>query len=163
MDTQKIELLLMDYALGATTPEVTALIEAYQETNPQVRAEVAQWRDIAAVARQAMEEKKSATPPVFPRRQLHSAGRHAQWRKAAVRITALAACLFLGYVAGSQWNNRAATPATATAVSAPVAAVENFWSMSRLRAVAERDAAQSARPSASSVRNPSVLLQQFGG
>lgn len=161
MDTQKIEPLLMDYALGATTPEVAALIEAFQETNADVRAQVSRWQNVANVARQAMDDGISNPLPVFPRRRLQSAQQRARWLWSAVRTAALAACLLLGYLAGIQGHDRT-SPAGAVS-DVPIAAVHDFWSTERLRAVAEQDQAQKRGPTASGFRNPSLLLQQFGG
>jgi anti-sigma-K factor RskA len=173
MELQKIEPLLMDYALGATTPEVSALIEAYQEKDAEVRTRLEQWRGVAQLAQRAIPAEESVTAPIFPRRKLQSARRTMLWRRAAAWGAALAACLMLGYFAGSQRRDRVETVATlggakvatlAAAADVPVAAVENFGSQAWWRAVAQQNADRPVRSSSSySFGNLSVLLQRFGG
>ena len=180
MELQKIEPLLMDYALGATTPEVSALIEAYQEKDAQVQANLEQWRGVAQLARRAIPTEETVTVPIFPRQLLQSARRTMLWRRAAVWGAALAACLMLGYFAGSvghHCSDMAAplggAPTTSVAITSvapgspaaalPVAAVGNFGSAAWWRAMAQRNAARPVRSSSNSFGNLSDLLQRFGG
>jgi anti-sigma-K factor RskA len=181
MDMQKIEPLLMDYALGGTSPEVSALIEALQEKDTGVRTEVDQWRSVAALARQTAPAEAAVNVPVFPVRRLKRARRVARVRQAAVWCSALAACLVLGYLVGNAHGDRtklatlAGQPAGVATVSSiavnamgesvPVAAVIDFWSPSRLIALAQRN---SNRPiptpsSWSGFSDPSTRLHSFGG
>ena len=172
MDTQKIEPLLMDHALGATTPEVGALIEAFQEKDTEVRARLEKWLGIAKLARRAMEETVVTALPAFPQRQLQVARLGTQRRRMLVWSAGLAACMLIGYLLGSRGHGHPATPAVVTAdprptlaaaVAVPLAGVDDFWSIERLRASAERDAARSVRSSANTLWNRWTSFHHLGG
>jgi len=176
MDMQKIEPLLMDYALGATSAEVSALIEAFQERDIEVRARLRQWQEIADLTRRATAPHETVAVPVFPRSRLQTAQRTAQWRRAAVWGAAMAACLVLGYMIGTQAHDRpevvslaAGLPKTRLAAPAasdvPMATVNDFWSQSRLLAAIQRTSNRQpkSRSSWNSIDNLSVLFHQSGG
>jgi hypothetical protein len=171
MELQNIEPLLLDYAWGATTPEVSALIEAYQEKDAEARSALEQWREVAQLARRAIPAQESITVPIFPWGRLQGIRRTAQWRRAAVRCAALAACLMLGYLMGSQVRDRAgmtatlngARPTLATTTDVPVAAVKDFGSPSWWRAMAQQNANRPVRSSPYSFKNLSILFHQSGG
>lgn len=176
MDTQKIEPLLMDYALGATSAEVSALIEAFQERDADVQARLQQWQEIADLTRRAIAPHETVAVPVFPRSRLQTAQRNAQRRQTLVRIAALAACLLLGYLIGTESHGRPevaslaagfpkirfATPACA---DVPVATVNDFWSQSRLLAAIQRTSNRQPKSQSSwnSIGNFSVLFHPSGG
>jgi hypothetical protein len=174
MEPQKFEAIFMDYALGATTPEVAALIEAFQEKDADVRRHVAEWRGVTALARRAIPAQEFVNVPIFPRSRLQNALRSAQWRRTAVWGAALAACLMLGYFVGKRGFDRVEVPASSSGVptalvaapaaaNVPVAAVNEFWSQSRLVAEAQRSAGQPVRSGSNAFGNLSVLLRQSGG
>ncbi len=172
MDTQKIEPLLMDHALGATTPEVGALIEAFQEKDTEVRARLEKWLEVAELARRAMEERAVTALPAFPRRQLQVARRGMQRRRMLAWSGGLAACVLIGYLLGNRGHDHPATPAAVTAdprptseaaVDVPVAGVKDLWSISRLRASAERNASRPVRSSATTLWNRWISFHQLGG
>jgi hypothetical protein len=173
MEMQKIGPLLMDYALGATDAEVSALIEALAAKDADVQTQLQQWGEVTALAKRAEPEREMANVPVFPRQELESARRVAIWRRTAVQIVALAACLMLGFFAGSRLSGRAAVSSndapqiavTSAPVTGegPVAAVKDFWSPARLMAVAQSNAERPAPARSSSVGNLSTVFSQFGG
>jgi anti-sigma factor RsiW len=176
MDMQKIEPLLMDYALGATSAEVSALIEAFQERDADVQACLRQWQEIADLTRRATAPHETVAVPVFPRSRLQTAQRTAQRRRTLVRIAALAACLLLGYLIGTEAHGRpeiasltAGLPKTTLATSAsadvPVATANDFWSQSRLLAAMQRTSNRQpkSRSSWNSIGNLSVLFHPSGG
>lgn len=166
MEMQVIEPLLMDYALGATDVEVSALVEALAAKDGQVQVQLQEWGEVAALAKRAEPMREMADVPVFPRQELESARRARIWRRATVQVAALAACLMLGFFVGSQVNGRNRELELPGAVSqmvvthttipgeVPVAAVKEFWSPARLIAVAQSNAERPA-PARSAVGNPS--------
>jgi anti-sigma factor RsiW len=177
MDLNKIEPLLIDYALGAAPLEVAALIEAYVEKDAAAHSQLAQWQKVVDLAQRAIPESSTAHDPaaitVFPAGQLQIAKRHARWRKAATLATALAACLALGFFAGIQINlplNKIAVastrgnqqPASATA-ELPIAAVQNFGSPAWWRTVVQQNANRPERSSTYTLQNLSALFHPTGG
>ena len=173
MEMQKIEPLLMDYALGATDTEVSALVEALAAKDGHVRTQLEQWGEVAALAKRAEAVREMANVPVFPRQGLESARRAAIWRRTAVQVAAIAACLMLGFFVGSvNERNRELTLTgdmpqmvvanTTIAGEVPVAAVKEFWSPARLVAVAQSNAERPA-PARSPVGNSSTMFFQSGG
>ncbi|HTQ37828.1 MAG TPA: hypothetical protein VMJ32_02305 [Pirellulales bacterium] len=175
MELQKFEPLLLDYALGVTTSEVSALIEAYQDKDADVRTQLEQWRGVAQLARRVIPTEEAVTVPIFPRQLLQTAGRTMWWRRAAVWGAALAACLAVGFFAGSvsQRHSEALARSSLSAGSLvasapavehlPVAAVENFGSPSWWQAMAQRSADRTIRSPSYSIKNLPVLFHQLGG
>jgi anti-sigma-K factor RskA len=176
MDTQKIEPLLMDYALGATSAEVSALIEAFQERDADVQACLRQWQEIADLTRRATAPHETVAVPVFPRSRLQTAQRTAQRRRTAVRVAALAACLLLGYLIGTEAHGRPDVASLAKSVpmtmvvspasaDVPVATMNDFWSQSRLLAAMQRTSNRQpkSRSSWNAIGNLWVLFHPSGG
>ena len=170
MDMQKIEPLLMDYALGGTSPEVSALIEALEEKDAGVRTEVDHWRSITALARQTAPVETAASVPLFPARWLERAGRVARYRQAAVWCAALGACLMLGYVIGNAQGDRGQSAtltgkpvAIATSSNVSTVAVDGFWSPARLIAIQRESQRSQAQSSWNSFNKLSILFHPSGG
>jgi hypothetical protein len=178
MEPQQIEPLLIDYALGAASPEVSTLIEAFQAIDVDLKSRINQLRQLTELARQAIPAYQTLTVPLFPHRQLQSARRLSQWRRRAVRIAALAACLLLGISIGNRLRSPAMTSATtatallsststtaAPADAVPVAAVDDFCSYSRFLAVTQRNVDRPAhsQPAWHSFNDLSLLFHPLGG
>jgi anti-sigma factor RsiW len=172
MDIQTIEPVLIDYVLGGATPEVAALVEAFQEKDAEAQACVKRWRTVAGLARQAMGSDQSTSLPTFPERKLQVARQMAQRRQAIVWAAALAASVLIGYLIGMNGRDRKMASEIATAGSRP-AHVEttsnpessdaDFWSMARIREVAERNAARPPRAPAASLENRWDGFPHYGG
>ncbi len=62
---EKMEGVLMDYAVGETSAEVSAMVEALMEREELVRRKVEEWRRIVGDARGAMREKMKVELPAF--------------------------------------------------------------------------------------------------
>ncbi|HZZ29702.1 MAG TPA: hypothetical protein VFE46_17025 [Pirellulales bacterium] len=175
MDLQKIEPLLIDYALDVAPPEVMALVEAYVEKDAVAGAQLVQWQSVVGLARRAILNRNStlalAAIPVFPRRRLQTAQRRTRMRKGATWAAALAACLTLGFFAGSQTqrqpNATAAAsgnqkPALGTA-ERPIAAVRNFGSLAWRRAMVQQIADRPEQPSNYALKDLMILYHPTGG
>ncbi len=72
MDTEKIDMLLIDHALNATPPDVAALVEAFIEKDPDARARLDNFRATASAAKRGARQRcpiaaSPAHPPLFSR------------------------------------------------------------------------------------------------
>ena len=149
MDSERIDALLMDHALGGTGGDVAALIEAYVEKDVEARGRLDGFRATVGLAKRAVAVK-AVVLPTFPREALERSRQGMGWRRGVLWGGGIAACVAVGFMMGSGW--RATAPsipviaqmgagegATSSSPPAPerVAAVKDFWSMSRLRANAE--------------------------
>lgn len=109
MKDEILDALLHDHALGALSPEVTALLEEHLAQNPAASHRAASVQETVRLARAAL-----ATPLPRPQRSLDVGRlRRAQrptWLAAhRTEILRLAACLLIGLGAG--WLVRAPSPA----------------------------------------------------
>ena len=143
---QQLEQLLLDHALGACPPEVEALLETYLEDHPDTRLQLDGWRSIADPARTTLADPPRPLPP-FPRRKLQTAQNRRHFLRMSALCSGLAACLVIGAFAGHFWpERRVSTPVSAvihvptpdTQTAPHVAAVQDFWSISRLREYARQ-------------------------
>jgi anti-sigma factor RsiW len=134
MDPAILERLMIDDALGALSPDVRALLEAFLAGDD---AELAQWRLVADATKSALPRPTVESLPPFPRLR--------PWRIAPpIRMAmALAAALLIGIGTGLHFVPARSTPIAATPPipAAPPAAVAtvgvaDFWSSKRLLAVA---------------------------
>jgi anti-sigma factor RsiW len=165
MDAERMDALLMDHALGETTPDVAALVEAYVEKDAAARATLEEWRATAGLATRALQGKPVVLP-AFPRAALVRSQTLRQWRSRILWGTGMAACLALGVAVGIRWNSQEQPPvvplAQAPVVPLPpppmrIAAVRDFWSISRLRAIAENTPKPvKATPWANPFRRPTL-------
>jgi hypothetical protein len=147
MDAEKLNALLIDHALGETTPDVAALVEAYIEKDPAARATLEEWRATAGLAKRALRENPVILP-AFPREALERSQTMRQWRTRILWGAGMAACLAVGFMIGTRWDEPATQVAQEpNAIPSPtsplptspahIAAVPDFWSISRFRAIAE--------------------------
>jgi hypothetical protein len=143
MDAEKIEGLLMDHALGATSGDVAALVEAYVEKDAAARGKLEEWGALAAGAKRAMRTE-AVMLPEFPRKALEQAERRRWWGKSLLIGAGMAACVAMGFGSARLGEQRGVPePMVAEAVVGGstlspqrVAAVQDFWSVARLRAYA---------------------------
>ncbi len=155
MNNEKLEELIMDYALGATTSDVTLLLEALGEKDAEVNERLNEWECIADLARRAGETAHRPALPAFPRGELELARRSRVARRAVMWVAGAAACVAIGFFGGTLRYTEAPTPqpertvATVTA-EAPVMAVADFWSVARLRATQN----QRVKPATASFSTP---------
>jgi|SRR5271170_8016435 len=174
MNTEKIESLLLDHALGATSGDVAALIEAYVAKDDAARAKLEQWRQLAGSAKRALQAGPVMLP-AFPRQALQRS-QHRKVLRLAAWGAGMAACVAVGFAIGS-WRyggvgggggGEEAQPVMAQMSSgvmeqvtpARVAAVRDFWSVSRLREYARsaQKSAADADTSWWSMLQPSVRI-----
>jgi anti-sigma factor RsiW len=168
MDTEKIESLLMDHALGATSADVAALIEAYIAKDDAARAKLEEWRQLAGSAKLALRADPMILP-AFPRQALQRSQRRKVFRLAAWGA-GMAACVALGFALGSLRNGggegtqsvvaQMSNQVTEQMTPARVAAVRDFWSVSRLREYARNAQKPAADADASwwSILQPPVRI-----
>jgi anti-sigma-K factor RskA len=150
MDLQQIDSLLMDHALGGTTPEEAAVIEALAEKDSTVRARLDEWRGLANLARRTASDAPVALPP-FPAHRFSSQGgrkwrrfftwlwfgvpmgfdadnRGGQWQRVVAWGVSMAACIAIGFAVGRPWGQQPSGPSGVVAVvntapAAPIVAV----------------------------------------
>jgi hypothetical protein len=143
--------LLMDHALGATTPETAAMIEALAQKDPGVLARLNEWRGITDLARRASADAPAALPE-FPR-QLNRSRRIGEMRRFTGWGLAMAACIVAGFFLGN--IRPSLKPVTlAQAVQSPPVVVADiagigtgdFWTTARLRAFASQRSTPQAAP-----------------
>jgi anti-sigma factor RsiW len=102
-----VERLLMDHALGRLEPDVAALLRAYVNSDPTLKAEAQAFTDVASLAQHALEEAEPVSLPPLAA-TLPGSRRKAQgmpWRVAG--IVAAAACLAFGIAIGRWTSARA--------------------------------------------------------
>jgi anti-sigma factor RsiW len=147
MDAEKLNALLIDHALGETIPDIAALMEAYIEKDPAARATLEEWRATAGLAKRALQGNPVILP-AFPRAALERSQAMRQWRTRIFWSAGMAACLAVGFMIGTRWEEPTIQVAQAPngipsqtsplpTSTAHIAAVPDFWSVSRFRAIAE--------------------------
>jgi hypothetical protein len=156
MNAEILEKLLIDQALGALPPEVESLLKAYLQKDAPANQESRQWEVVVDNAQRSLAAEMPALPP-FDREKLQARiNTRKNWRRAA-QFSAIgagmAACLVIGMLMGygraaetariAQTAGSKALQPIPTALATPsgeqkTAAVSDFWSESRLRALAEQ-------------------------
>lgn len=145
MDREVLERLLMDRALGALTPDVAAVLDAYVAMDAAAAARAREFDAAALAARQVLGPAMAEVPP-FPAVRLARIDRTRRQLVLIRNVAGLAAAIVLGVVVGA-WGFKPvapfAGPGVVQATSRTVAAESGgFWSRERWLA-----AAQAARPS----------------
>ncbi|MBN1489553.1 MAG: hypothetical protein JXA69_06505 [Phycisphaerae bacterium] len=144
MDSETLEKLMIDRALGAMPPDCEILLAAYLETHPDAAAECGSIEQAVELARQALTDGSAATLPAFPAERLREAQR-TDWLWRMTRAAAgIAASVVLGFGAHAMFFP-AATPETGMSASSLIAVHgpeqrteeigedAGFWSGERLR------------------------------
>lgn len=107
MDREVLERLATDRALGALTPDVERLLEAYLRLDSPSAAAAGEIERTVELARASLGEKQPSSMPAFPVAGFMQIER---WHRRVRQVTygvGLAACLVLGIALG-----RLAVPAT---------------------------------------------------
>jgi hypothetical protein len=147
MTAEQLDELLMDHALGETHGDVAELIDTCAEKDPAIRLKLTHWQTVAGTARGALGQTALPQPaslPPFPRASLPLAAKNQRWQPLLLGASGMAACVCLGFLLGARTASApapavaSATPAVGVPAAPPeIAAVSNFWSVSRFRAIAE--------------------------
>lgn len=141
LDSDSLELLLLDEDAGALSPEASQLLEIYLQHDTEAARHAGEFRQTLASARMAYAAKPASPLPVpkFIKPAGASPRRNTRLRLPA--WAAMAACLVAGYFAGRLWTVRpgvlqetAQTPAVTIAAQSaqPILQRQNpasFWSV----------------------------------
>ena len=143
MDSETLERLMLDRALGALPADCEALLVAYLESHPEAASACREIEQAVGLARRALAEEPTKPLPAFPADRLLRSGRSFRlWRTARV-AAAVAASIAIGFGA-HVWLSRASTtgsgrpPAPMVAYSGSEQVSEDgregaaFWSGRRL-------------------------------
>ncbi len=142
MDTKTLEALLLDRALGALSPEVEALLDAYLEHDAVAGQRATEFSDAAIAARRALASNAAADLPAFPRQQIEAL-RKTRRQLAWVRNAGgLAAVIVLGITIGVALQDAMSTSERTTVQgelvvvtsrdAATSAASSSIWSSRRI-------------------------------
>jgi anti-sigma factor RsiW len=96
MDSETLERLLMDRALGGLSPDVDSLLTTYLETDPQAAARAAEFQAAAITARMAFTQAAPSVLPPYPASQLEHLGQVRRRLVLIRNVAGLAAALVLG-------------------------------------------------------------------
>jgi anti-sigma factor RsiW len=167
MDTETLDRLLMDRALGSLPADTDALLVAYLDYDKAAGARAREFAAAAAAARRLFQQPLPTALPPFPAANIRNV-EQAQRRVRALRyIASMAAVLVVGIGLGLVFPHAPAieTPApliTVVATTPVVAAHEpeaGFWSTQRLYANVRR----AARPETTHlIWNSTTALPRLG-
>jgi anti-sigma factor RsiW len=143
MDTQTLDRLLMDRALGALPPDTDALLTACLDQDNAAAARAREFDAAATAARRLFQRPAPTGLPPFPALRIHKVKQVRQRLQVVRHAASLAAALVVGLGLGIGFSSgRAprATEPTATIsyeprwalAAAPGRAQRNFWSTQRL-------------------------------
>jgi hypothetical protein len=139
VDDQTLERLMIDDALGALAPDVSALLSEYTQNVGAADQQRLRWRELAEAARQAMGTPAAEALPPFPSRQLRAA---RLWHSGRIGL-AIAAVLLLGFGIGLWMPSQRAAVEPLARITSPSSSsgereegVRDFWSSQRLVASA---------------------------
>lgn len=152
MDTETLERLATDRALGAMNADVEELFDACMRRDAAASRVADETRRTVEIAREAMREHPPSSMPAFP---LEGFKQIDRWRRrvAAMGYAAgLAACLIIGIFIGRP-SSPGATPRPVVHVSPPAAVPvvqradeDGFWSIERLLKQREQSSHRSQPP-----------------
>ena len=143
MNTETLDRLLMDRALGALPPDADALLAAYLDHDSASATRAQEFDAAAAAARRLFQQPASAGLPAFPALRIHKVEQARQRLRIVRHAAGLAAALVLGLGLGIGFSSggvqvsseEAATvshePRWASA-AAPGRPQPGFWSTQRL-------------------------------
>lgn len=135
MDTETLDRLLMDRALGALSPDVETLVAAYLQHDENAAQRAREFGSAADAARDVLRESATVALPPFPAVRVQALER-ARHRLVWVRNAAgLAAAVVIGVGLGFGLAprppvERPASPPSALYAAAPPG--RGFWSVSNL-------------------------------
>ena len=144
MNEETLDRLLLDRALGVSSPELDALLEAYLQRDPAAAARAGEFDTATDLAREVLKDAPAATLPPFPAAAVRQAERTRRQLVLVRNVASLAAAVLLGVGVGA-WSMRESTemqpapapPSAVTFVKAdaakgPVGDTGGFWSRQRL-------------------------------
>lgn len=142
MNSEQLESLLLDHALGELSPAVAALLEAHLALDPVAARHATELTATVQLAQRAVATPVASTPRVLDLTALARVQRAARSTARRLEFFRLAACVALGL--GLGWlarptpapaNSQASTAVPATfAPLAPADPRSTFWSVARLTA-----------------------------
>ena len=130
MNNTALDTLLIDRALGALTPEMEMLLDAYLAQNPEVSGELERTFDTVNLVRDALKEESTVSLPEFlaPIRI-----RQRKIRRYTLQVAGMAATLVIGVFFGQYHMDSSLTsvpsPTYAVAESEPVPKATGIWSI----------------------------------
>ena len=183
MDIEKIEALLMDHALGGTSEEVAALVEAFVEKDAAARGRLEELCGTVGLAKRVMgadvpsamhaqgpfPEHGTRGLPALPRAAIERSLRRAMWKRRVLAGAAMAACVVLGTFCGRFWTTKGidrvviVRAAESAARPAEVAVVRDFWSVDRLRAAAQEASRETPQTTSVAFGKRITFRNTFGG
>lgn len=143
MNTETLDRLLMDRALGALPRDADALLAAYLDHDSASATRAREFNAAATAARRLFQQPASAGLPPFPALRIHELEQARQRLRILRHVAGLAAALVVGLGLGIGFSSgrapRAAEP-TATlsheprwaSAAAPGRPQQGFWSTQRL-------------------------------
>lgn len=167
MDTETLERLLMDRALGGLTPDAADLLTAYLAHDAAATARAHEFDAAAAVARAVLRSGGGGALPPFPALRLHKLEEARRRLRIVRNVAGLAAALVLGLGIGAGlWRGGGGLPGRVQPQVAvvpetrPMALAGGFWSTERLI-----EHARQAKPAnaARLIWNSAVSVPRPGG
>lgn len=136
MNTEKLNQMLVDRAVGELPADVTELLDAYLAHDAPSAGRMSEIRETVGLARQVLAASVPETGKIqpFPSARI-AAARNRRRMAGWVRPLALAACIVLAFLSGTRWN-RAPQPLDARALALAAADVSGFWMVSSRRTAA---------------------------
>jgi anti-sigma factor RsiW len=148
MDDAILERLIFDDALGALSPDASALLAAHIQTLPGGSERLAGWRRLAETARAAMPAEPPLALPPLRIGKLSS----NPWRIGRIGVS-IAAVLIMGVGIGLLRPREANVSPHSAIAPLPIAAempisagVQDFWSSKRLLASAMGQKRENSSP-----------------
>lgn len=139
MDTETLERLLMDRALGGLTPDAAELMTAYLAHDAAAAARAREFDAAAAAARAVLRPGGGAALPSFPALRLRKLEEARRRLRIVRNIAGLAAAIVLGLGIGAGlWRGGGVSPvqtrpqAVVVPESRVIAVAGGFWSTERL-------------------------------
>lgn len=150
LNDRMLEVLLIDRALGALSPDVAVLLTAYLANNPDAARVAAEFdatvRATTATLQRSIPERDARSLPPFPADRIRSERARRVWSIWVTRVAAMAACLAIGAWLGGAMTHRVNPLPQAPVLAADagrhwfrpagasVAAVD-FWSVERIKSI----------------------------
>jgi anti-sigma factor RsiW len=144
METETLERLLMDRALGELSPDAETLLAAYLEHDAVAAARGREFELAAIRTRQVLRQAQPTTLPPFPAARMQALNRGPRRLVLLRNVAGIAAALVLGVALGAGLDRHVAAQRTAGAspLPAPVFVIARmgaeatgsagFWSVQRL-------------------------------
>jgi anti-sigma factor RsiW len=139
MDSETLDRLLMDRALGALAADTDALLARYLEHDGAAAARAREFATAATAARLVLAKAAPAGLPPFPALRVQKVEQARQRLWALRYVAGIAAALIVGLGLGIGFSagrghgpDSAMAPAPRLASAGPARTPRDFWSMQRL-------------------------------